>query len=80
MKMNIILLMAAAILLLASCKEVSMEEQISKLYGSVDSADEINARIEKAGSLDESDLWDLFHLDSRLLGQKIRIVVPKVVG
>lgn len=73
MKMNRILLMAAAILLLASCKEVSMEEQISKLYGSVDSADEINARIEKAGSLDESDLWDYYtYLLAKEAGVKMK--------
>lgn len=73
MRMKRILLMASSILFLASCREVSMEEQILKLYESVDSADEINARIEKAGSMDESDIWDYYsYLLAKDAGVKLK--------
>ncbi len=72
-KMKRALLIAASILLLSSCKEVSMEEQISKLYESVNSAEEINARIEKAGTLDQSDLWDYYsYLLAKESGVKLK--------
>ncbi len=52
--------MMAIVVFLASCKEVPMEEQISRLYESSSPQDETTARIEKAESLDQSDLWDYY--------------------
>lgn len=73
MKMRSALLMVAAILLMVSCREVSIEERISKLYESAGSADEINARIEKARSMEESDLWDYYsYLLAKEAGVKLK--------
>lgn len=58
--MKRVILVVQAIVLMASCKQLPIEEQISRLYGGTSTLEEINGELAKAQNFTDSDLTDYY--------------------
>ena len=73
--MKRVILVIQAIVLMASCKQMPIEEQISRLYEGASTLEEINGEIAKAQNFTDSDLTDYY---SYLLAKKAGVKLDEI--